>query len=35
MLIAIITYRMGWWKRKLPDDLRQAMSISHHSKKEA
>ncbi len=27
MIIAIITYRMGWWKRRLPEDLRQAMSI--------
>ena len=32
MIIAIVTYRMGWWKRRLPEDLREAMSIRHNAK---
>ena len=35
MVVSIVTYRMGWWRRKLPADLRDAMTISHHARKEA
>ena len=35
MIVAIVTYHMGWWRRKLPEDLRQALTISNQTHRKA